>query len=183
MTNKDRFEAGWLVAARHCPSPNFDELPQRPELIVIHCISLPPKEYGGDWIQRLFLNQIEGDEHPSFASLQGVRVSAHFYIDRNGTLTQFVPINKRAWHAGQSSYLGRENCNDFSLGIELEGDDESSYSDAQYDTLSNLVNVLLNEVPTLSADRIAAHSEIAPGRKTDPGPGFDWSRFRKGLNA
>jgi AmpD protein len=144
---------------------------------------LPPKEYGGDWIQRLFLNQIEGHEHPSFASLQGVRVSAHFCIDRNGTLTQFVPINKRAWHAGQSSYLGRENCNDFSLGIELEGDDESSYSDEQYDTLSNLVNVLLNEVPTLSADRIAAHSEIAPGRKTDPGPGFDWSRFRKGLNA
>ena len=174
---------GWLAGIKHSPSPNFDELPQSPDLIVIHCISLPPKEYGGDWIERLFLNQIQGNEHPSFGSLQGLRVSAHFLVDRKGEITQFVSINNRAWHAGKSSYLGRENCNDFSLGIELEGDDESSYTEAQYQQLQCLVTQLLNEVPTLSASRIVAHSDIAPGRKTDPGPSFDWSRFLKGLKA
>jgi len=183
MANNNRIKAGWLEGVRHCPSPNFDELPQAPELIVIHCISLPPKEYGDDWITRLFLNEIKGHEHPSFKSLEGVRVSAHFCIDRGGELTQYVAINQRAWHAGKSVYQGRENCNDFSLGIELEGDDASLYTEAQYDTLLYLVNLLMKEVPTLSVDRIAAHSEIAPGRKTDPGPGFDWPRFRKGLSS
>jgi N-acetyl-anhydromuramoyl-L-alanine amidase len=170
---------GWLDGARHLPSPNFEARPGGavPTLIVVHNISLPPDTFGGPEIADLFLNRLDCDAHPYFdAHLRGVRVSAHFVIHRDGTLEQFVSCDERAWHAGLSSFFGRERCNDFSIGIELEGSDTRAFEAAQYATLVPLVKALATHYPI---DALAGHSDIAPGRKTDPGPHFDWARLQR----
>ena len=175
---------GAITPARQCPSPNHDERPAAadPELVVIHGISLPPGEFGGDEVERLFTNCLDWDAHPYFAEIRGLEVSCHLLIRRDGELVQFVPLTRRAWHAGASSFRGRDCCNDFSIGIELEGEDETPYDDRQYATLAALLRALLLAYPALSARRIAAHSDIAPGRKTDPGPAFDWLRLYDALS-
>lgn len=181
---KYTMEGGWIREARSVPSPNYGPRPDacEPELLVIHNISLPPRCYGGDCIERFFTNDLDWDEHPYFAEIRGVEVSAHFLIQRTGALLQFVDCGERAWHAGQSSFEGRGNCNDFSIGIELEGTDDDPYTDAQYAALAALTKVLISRYPALSPARIVGHSDIAPGRKTDPGPAFDWSRYRQQLH-
>lgn len=172
---------GLVSGVRQVLSPHFDERPSGTaiDLIVIHGISLPPGEFGGPWIDRLFTGCLPAGAHPYFAAIVGSRVSAHLLIRRTAEIVQYVPFERRAWHAGPSQYLGRPSCNDFSIGIELEGTDEQAYVDGQYERLAALIEALLATYPTLSRDRIAAHSEIAPGRKTDPGPAFDWSRLRR----
>lgn len=174
---------GLLAAARQRSSPNQDDRPEgaAPELIVIHCISLPPGEFGGPWIDRLFMNRLDPAAHPYFAGVAGLKVSAHLLIRRDGALVQYVPFHRRAWHAGASSWCGREACNDFSIGIELEGTDDGGYSTAQYRRLAATIRALCRAYPGLSPARIAGHSEIAPGRKTDPGPGFDRARLARWL--
>ena len=173
---------GWCHGVRHCPSPNFNVRPQGEiSLLVIHNISLPPGQFGTGCVQRFFQNGLGCDEHPFFATIADLQVSAHFLIERDGAITQFVSCLDRAWHAGVSCFEGRENCNDFSLGIELEGTDELPYSDAQYDALSALTRQLLAHYPGLDAQRICGHCDIAPQRKTDPGPAFDWVRYRQEL--
>ena len=169
--------AGRVDVARYVASPNFDERPGGPAitLLVIHNISLPPGEFGGDGIERLFTNELDSAAHPYYRTLAGERVSAHFLVRRMGELVQFVPCAKRAWHAGVSAWCGRSRCNDFSIGIELEGADDVPYTESQYRLLSELACVLRCAYPI--AD-IVGHSDIAPSRKTDPGPSFDWSRFR-----
>ena len=176
-------EQGWLREARRVPSPNYGPRPSgcAPDLLVIHNISLPPRCYGGDCIERFFTNSLDWDEHPYFDEIRGMQVSAHLLIQRSGAVLQFVNFNDRAWHAGDSSFEGRGNCNDFSIGIELEGSDEDPYTDAQYRALSQISVLLIAHYPGLSARNIAGHSEIAPGRKTDPGPAFDWQRYRAQL--
>lgn len=171
---------GIITRARQVPSPNFDDRPPgvEPDLIVVHGISLPPGEFGGQWIDLFFTNRLPPDADPYFASIADLRVSSHLLIRRDGELVQYVPLLKRAWHAGQSSYRGREACNDFSVGIELEGTDGSPYEPAQYRVLADVILALCEVYPTLSIDRIAGHDEVAPGRKTDPGPAFDWPRLR-----
>lgn len=171
---------GLLTGVRQVLSPHFDERPAgtTPDLIVIHGISLPPGQFGGPWIEQLFTGNLRRDAHPAFHDISALRVSAHVVIRRDGAITQYVPFGKRAWHAGQSQYQGRGACNDFSIGIELEGADTTPYTDAQYESLAELVAALLAAYPTLSAQRIAGHSDIAPGRKSDPGPAFDWTRWR-----
>jgi AmpD protein len=171
--------AGLLMGARQVSSPNHDARPAGvlPELIVVHSISLPPGDYGGPWIERLFVNQLPAAEHPYFATIEGLRVSSHLVIRRHGELIQFVPFHLRAWHAGVSSYQGRERCNDFSIGIELEGYDDDPFEPAQYRALSRIIVALCRAYPSLSRERITGHSDIAPGRKTDPGPTFDWQRL------
>jgi len=171
---------GLLRAVRQVLSPHFDARPagMTPDLIVVHNISLPPGEFGGPWIDVLFTGALPHAAHPYFETLRGVRVSAHVLIRRSGSVTQYVPFGQRAWHAGESSYQGRTRCNDFSIGIELEGADEVPFEPAQYTTLADLVRALLATYPTLARERIAGHSDIAPGRKTDPGPAFDWPRLR-----
>lgn len=170
-----------LLDAEQISSPNFNERPEgcEPDLIVIHSISLPPGQYGGAHVKELFTNCLNPKEHPYFEEICHLEVSSHLYIDRTGKVIQFVPFNKRAWHAGQSHYQGRENCNDFSIGIELEGLDTESYDDAQYVALQQAVEALLQTYPTLTKERITGHEDIAPGRKTDPGPGFDWARLQQ----
>ena len=172
--------AGLVTPARFVASPNHDERPEGsvPELIIVHGISLPPGEYGGPWIDRLFANALPPDAHPYFAQVAGLKVSSHALIRRDGELVQYVPFHRRAWHAGASSYRGRERCNDFSIGIELEGTDERPYEPVQYRTLVELIVALCGAYPSLSVERIAGHSDVAPGRKTDPGPAFDSPRFR-----
>jgi AmpD protein len=167
------------------PSPNCDERPGScaPELIVIHNISLPPREFGGPWIERLFTNRLEPGAHPYFARIHVLRVSAHVLIRRDAGLTQFVAFHRRAWHAGESCYAGRSACNDYSVGIELEGADDIPYEPGQYQALADLVLALLKAYPSLSTERIAGHAEIAPGRKTDPGPAFEWARLRAALGS
>ena len=174
---------GIIESARQCLSPNRDARPTgcKPELIVLHGISLPPGQYGGDAIEKFFTNCLDWDSHPYFDEIRGLEVSAHLLIRRDGELIQFVPFAERAWHAGASCFRGRETCNDYSIGIEIEGEDESPYDDRQYAMLTTTVLALLRAYPTLSARRIAAHSDIAPGRKTDPGPAFDWLRLYDGL--
>jgi len=176
---------GLLHGARYVRSPNCDERPQgtEPDLIVIHGISLPPGEYGGPWIDQLFTNTLSSDAHPYFAQIASLKVSAHLLIRRDGELVQYVPFHLRAWHAGVSQYCGRERCNDFSIGIELEGTDEQPYEPRQYDQLARVIDALVAAYPTLSTERIAGHSDVAPGRKTDPGPAFDWLRLRALLRA
>jgi AmpD protein len=166
---------GWLDAAWRCPSPNADARPEggQIDLLVLHNISLPPGEFGGAHVQRLFCNQLVDESHPYLASIAALRVSAHFLIERDGSLTQFVSCDARAWHAGASAFRGRSRCNDFSVGIELEGTDFTPFSDAQYQTLGRLVPALTRRYPLRAA---CGHSEIASERKTDPGPFFDWSR-------
>jgi AmpD protein len=168
---------GWLAGVRRVRSPNADARPGGAEvtLVVVHGISLPPGRFGGDAIERLFTNRLDPRAHPSFASLRDLRVSAHFLIRRDGALTQFVSCADRAWHAGASRWHGRERCNDYSIGIELEGTDERPYTAKQYARLAALVRRLRRSWPI---EDIAGHSDVAPGRKTDPGPSFDWKRLR-----
>jgi AmpD protein len=174
---------GWLQQARKVPSANCSPRPPGcdPELLVIHNISLPPGCYGGDCIERLFTNCLDWDEHPFFEEIRDIEVSAHLLIQRDGQLLQFVNLLQRAWHAGQSCYQGRENCNDFSIGVELEGTDEDPYTDDQYAILAAVTVALVEYFPAMDASRIVGHSDIAPGRKTDPGPAFDWQRYRSEL--
>ena len=171
---------GWLAGARRVVSPNCDERPANAELclIVIHGISLPPGEFGGPWIDRFFCNALPAHADPYFVTIAAMRVSAHVLIDRAGRLTQYVPFERRAWHAGQSSHCGRDACNDFSVGIELEGADDIPYSPEQYEALAALIRLLRSTYPTLRGADVVGHSDIAPGRKTDPGPVFDWARLR-----
>lgn len=170
---------GWLHPARHVPSPNFNQRPVADDisLLVIHCISLPPGEFGGDAIERFFTNQLDPAEHPYFETIATLTVSAHLLIGRDGQVTQFVSLHDRAWHAGKSVFEGRENCNDFSVGIELEGTDTGCYTEAQYSALAAITRELMVRFPAITSDRIVAHSAIAPGRKSDPGDGFDWGRY------
>ncbi len=174
----------WLQAEQ-IASPNCDARPDPSDLnlIVIHCISLPPGEYGGDAIERFFCNRLPASEHPYFESIATLTVSAHLLIRRDGGIQQFVRFDERAWHAGQSCYEGRAACNDFSVGIELEGLDNDSFTPAQYRSLASVCAGLISHYPGLSAERITGHEHIAPGRKTDPGPGFDWPLFRQLLAA
>ncbi|MGR8930482.1 MAG: 1,6-anhydro-N-acetylmuramyl-L-alanine amidase AmpD [Gammaproteobacteria bacterium] len=167
--------------AKQLPSPNCDERPDPNDisLLVIHCISLPPDQFGGHDIDRLFCNALDPDAHPYYAGIYQLKVSAHVLIRRDGGLVQYVPFDRRAWHAGASNYLGRERCNDFSIGIELEGSVDCEYTELQYRQLAELITHLLKNYPMLNSDRIVGHSDIAPGRKTDPGPYFDWIRLRE----
>lgn len=168
------WQQGWLAKALHLPSPHFDERPENTpiDLVVVHNISLPAGQFGLPFIKDLFLGKLDCSAHESFSDLKGLRVSSHFLIDRQGSVSQFVPINKRAWHAGRSCFEGRENCNDFSVGIELEGTDTKAYTGEQYHSLAKLVKAL---EPTLANHyQLAGHCDIAPGRKTDPGESFDW---------
>jgi len=169
---------GWLDGARRVPSPNFDERPEgvAVDLIVLHNISLPPGQFGGAAIESLFTNTLDCSAHPFYGQLAGVRVSAHLLIRRDGELVQFVPLHRRAWHAGASRWNGRERCNDFSIGIELEGADDVPYAAAQYACAARTVRTLQAWFPI--AD-VVGHSDVAPDRKTDPGPAFDWIRFRR----
>jgi AmpD protein len=170
---------GLIEGATYVPSPNCDDRPPGfgPELVVVHGISLPPGEFGGPWIEKLFTNGLPPGEHPYFAQVGGMRVSAHALVRRDGRIVQFVPLGLRAWHAGASSWRGRERCNDFSIGIELEGADHVPYEGAQYAALAALVATLRDAYPEIGPDAIAGHSDIAPGRKTDPGPAFEWPRL------
>jgi AmpD protein len=168
--------AGWVPAARRVPSPNFDARPAHMpvDLVVIHNISLPPGQFGSGDIEAFFQNRLDPSRHPFFATIHQVRVSAHFLVTREGELVQFVSCLDRAWHAGQSEFFGRPRCNDFSIGIEIEGSDDQPFALAQYHTTSALVRALLGAYPVRA---VAGHSDIAPGRKTDPGPHFDWAGF------
>jgi len=176
---------GVIAGVRQVLSPHCDERPAGavPELLVIHGISLPPGEFGGPWIDRLFTGTLPWDAHPYFTEIKGLRASAHALIRRDGQIVQFVAFGERAWHAGKSEYGGRSACNDFSIGVELEGTDDTPYTDAQYEQLVALTAALLATYSSMSADAIVGHCDIAPGRKTDPGPSFDWARFRKLLAA
>lgn len=167
---------GWLNEAIVCESPNFNQRPEgtRISLLVIHNISLPPGKFGGGFIEDFFQNRLDTAQHPYFESIADMRVSSHLLIDRQGVITQFVSFDARAWHAGKSIYQGVENCNDFSIGIELEGTDDQLYTEYQYQSLAKVTRQLLANYPTLRPDRITGHDQIAPGRKTDPGPAFDW---------
>ena len=173
---------GWLSGVRKIVSPNCDQRPggTQIELLVIHNISLPPDEFGGPGIVEFFTNQLDSGKHPYYAQLKDVRVSSHFLLRRDGGIIQFVPCRRRAWHAGVSSWQGRTRCNDFSIGIELEGSDFVPFTHEQYASLARLTRLLQRTYPILS---IAAHSDIAPIRKTDPGPHFDWPRYRAGIKS
>lgn len=172
-------QTGLLDAARQCPSPNRDARPAAAdiELIVVHGISLPPGQYGGSAIDRLFTNALDPAEHPYFAQIAGLRVSAHLLIRRDGEVVQYVPFHERAWHAGASQWCGRDACNDFAIGIELEGTDDTPYTEAQYRMLAQVVGALSSAYPAITPTRLAGHCDVAPGRKTDPGPAFDWDRL------
>lgn len=179
----DAPRAGWLPGLLHLPSPNFDARPAGTlvDLLVIHAISLPAGRYGGPWIRDLFLNRLDHSADPAFHALKGLRVSAHFLVRRGGETIQFVSIAERAWHAGVSCHAKRTACNDFSVGVELEGCDEDTFTDAQYAALATLTQRLRRALPAITPDRIVGHADIAPGRKTDPGPHFDWTRYRNSL--
>lgn len=183
MTSKGLIESlplwqnGWYRSAQKIESPNSDARPDDAgvDLIVLHAISLPPGEYGGDGVAALFTNRLDPAAHPYYAEIAGLKVSAHFFIRRDGQLIQFVPVTARAWHAGVSIWEGRERCNDFSLGIELEGDDDTPFAPAQYATLQTLLQALTLALPIRA---VTSHSHVTPGRKTDPGPHFDWATVR-----
>lgn len=178
------FQAGWLAGVQRCVSPNCDARPRDAavSLLVIHNISLPPGEFGTGCVEQLFTNCLIPEQDPYFLTINHLRVSAHFLIDRRGAVTQFVGVDQRAWHAGVSCFHGVENCNDFSIGIELEGTDEQPYSPQQYQHLTRLSHALMQEFPAITSQRIVGHSDIAPGRKTDPGPSFDWHRYLVSLS-
>lgn len=169
-----------LQSARFLESQNQSERPSQcaVELLVIHNISLPPGEFGGAYIDDLFCNRLNPQAHAYFARIANLRVSAHLFIDRTGEVTQYVPFDRKAWHAGSSSFCARENCNDFSIGIELEGTDDQPFTNAQYSVLAAITKKLMQEYPGISLQSIVGHSDIAPGRKTDPGPCFDWERYK-----
>lgn len=174
-----KIENHWLTQAIIVPTPNCDERPIETDisLIVVHCISLPPNQFGGQYIDQLFCNQLDPDEHPYFKEVHQLKVSAHLLIKRSGEITQYVAFNKRAWHAGKSEYKGRQKCNDFSIGIELEGIETQEYTDVQYQQLAFVCKTLLLHYPGLSTKDIVGHSNIAPGRKIDPGESFHWDNF------
>jgi N-acetyl-anhydromuramoyl-L-alanine amidase len=173
-------ESGWLEGVRRVPSPNCDERPPETDidLVVVHGISLPPRVYGGEYIDRLFTNTLDPDAHADFRPVAGLRVSAHVLIRRDGGLTQYVPLHLRAWHAGASRFEDRTGCNDFSIGIELEGWDRDPYEHVQYQILAELIGTLSVHWPGIRPERVVGHSDIASGRKTDPGPAFEWRRLR-----
>ena len=173
-------QTGLLEGVRSLPSPNFNDRPDPSDisLLVIHGISLPAGEFGGSFIDDLFLNRLDQSAHPSFAELANLTVSSHLLINRQGQITQYVPFHLRAWHAGVSEFVGRANCNDYSIGIGLEGTDETAYTKAQYQVLSRVTKVLCSTYNDISPERIVGHQDIAPGRKTDPGPAFDWEKYR-----
>ena len=175
------WQDGWLQSARHLPSPNFGLRPAGVpiNLLVVHSISLPPGEYGNGCVQQLFTNQLNWDAHPYFQSIRGLQVSAHFFIERSGVTWQFVSCDARAWHAGTSQWLGRENCNDYSIGIELEGLEGMTFETMQYQALIRLCRDLTHRYPVA---HIAGHEHIAPGRKQDPGAGFNWLQLQQGLS-
>lgn len=183
MTNKIKNDL--LPNARQYPSPNCDARPADcvPELIVIHNISLPPNEYGGKGMDQLFTNSLNKDEHPYYADIYQLRVSSHLLIRRDGEVVQYVPLNKRAWHAGFSEYRGRDSCNNFSIGIEMEGSDFEAFTEDQYIALVNTIKLLLETYSSLSADAITGHEDISPERKTDPGPFFEWQKLSKCFSA
>jgi AmpD protein len=174
-------DSGLMRGARQVTSPNHDSRPPgiEADLIVVHGISLPPGEFGGPWIDRLFTNTLPPEVHPYFAEVAPLRVSSHMVIERDGAVAQYVRFTERAWHAGRSSYQGRVACNDFSVGVELEGTDTLPYEAAQYAALAEVVAALCAAYPRLSPDRLVGHSDVAPGRKTDPGPAFDWPLARR----
>lgn len=173
------FEQGWFKETHHVVSPNQGERPSGMNIdtLIIHNISLPPGQYDKDYVTALFTNQLNFEEHPYFQTLIDCFVSAHFYVRRSGMIIQYVPTHKKAWHAGVSSFQGRENCNDFSIGIEVEGADTSPFERIQYEQLAALIFNLQQVYPTITRDRIIGHSDVAPGRKTDPGPCFDWNQL------
>ncbi|WP_028301788.1 1,6-anhydro-N-acetylmuramyl-L-alanine amidase AmpD [Oceanospirillum beijerinckii] len=174
----------WLKQAKRVPSPNYNERPDQVlDLLVIHNISLPPKQFGSPYVEQFFTNCLDHDLHPFFDEIRGVEVSAHLFIRRDGEVIQFVPLNKRAWHAGKSSFQGRENCNDFSIGIEMEGYDDCPYTSEQYARLAEISAEIISYYPSILPEHIVGHSDIAPGRKTDPGPAFDWSVYQALLQA
>ncbi|MGD9699265.1 MULTISPECIES: 1,6-anhydro-N-acetylmuramyl-L-alanine amidase AmpD [unclassified Acinetobacter] len=170
---------GQLIGARQVPSPNYNQRPEHTEiqLVVVHNISLPPSQFGGGYIEQFFQNQLDWSEHPYFQSIEGMQVSAHLLILRSGEVLQFVNFNDRAWHAGRSIYLGKKECNDYSIGIELEGSDDLPFDEVQYAVLAQVTAALQAAYPKI-LQHLAGHSDIAPGRKTDPGPFFDWVKFR-----
>lgn len=178
------FASGWIPGVRAVESPNCDERPldEFPSLIVVHGISLPPGHFGGRWVDALFTNSLPIEQHEYFAEICALRVSAHALIERDGQLTQYVSFRHRAWHAGESMFCGRSACNDFSIGIELEGVDDMPYEDPQYSVLAALITSLRNTWPSLRDAAIVGHCDISPGRKTDPGPAFDWIRLRSLLD-
>jgi N-acetyl-anhydromuramoyl-L-alanine amidase len=176
-------EDGWFAGARRVDSPHADDRPAQSviELVVIHGVSLPPGEFGGPWIEDLFAGRLDPSAHPFFETIRNLRVAPHLLIRRDGELVQFVPFERRAWHAGRSAWRGRVECNDFSVGIELEGSDETPYTDAQYAALARILPALRAAYPGIGEDAVAGHSDVAPGRKTDPGPAFDWERLAGAL--
>lgn len=172
---------GWLKGVRRVVSPNYDERPSETEinLLVVHGISLPPGEFGGPYIDELFTNTLNPSQHPYFKEIDGLRVSSHVLIRRDGEIVQYVPFHKRAWHAGQSCFAGRERCNDFSIGIELEGSDDQPYEHVQYLRLAAVIRAAMRRYPGIVREHVVGHSDIAPGRKSDPGPFFDWRYLRR----
>ena len=178
MPERCVWRQGWWAGARHCPSPNFGPRPAGGPvtLAVVHSISLPPGHFAGDAVERLFTNRLDWDSHPEYAGIRGLQVSAHFFIRRQGRTVQFVSCEQRAWHAGSSSWRGRNNCNDWSVGIELEGLEGGTFEPAQYRQLARLLAALCRRYPVAEA---VGHEHIAPGRKADPGAGFDWLRLRR----
>ncbi len=174
---------GWLEGAKQCPSPNFNHRPCGAliNLLVIHNISLPPNTFGNNYIEQFFQNSLPVDEHPYFQTIAELSVSSHFLIKRDGEIVQFVSCDDRAWHAGQSSFCGQGNCNDYSIGIELEGADDIPYETAQYRQLTRLTQAIQLAYPAITSERITGHEHIAPDRKTDPGPVFDWQAYRESL--
>ncbi|WP_321276357.1 1,6-anhydro-N-acetylmuramyl-L-alanine amidase AmpD [Thiomicrorhabdus indica] len=174
----------YLQGVEVCLSPNCDDRPDgvQPNLIVVHGISLPPNQFGGGYVHQLFLNQLDPDEDPYFKKIEGLRVSAHFFVQRGGEVTQFVSPKKRAWHAGISSYQGQERCNDFSIGIELEGTDDTPYTAIQYQQLAQIILALQKSYPNIPKAAVVGHSDIAPGRKTDPGRYFNWPALWRLIN-
>ena len=178
----EKIQEGRLVSAHWCPSPNFNDRPAgEVSLLVLHNISLPPGQFGTGQVQNFFTNQLDAKAHSYFAEIADMQVSSHVLIERTGVITQFVNFNQRAWHAGKSCYQGRENCNDFSIGIELEGTDKLPYTDSQYEALTKVVLALMQQYPQIVPSRITGHEQIAPRRKTDPGSAFDWQRFFNSL--
>jgi len=183
-TNSLTIKQGWIKSARQVISPNCDLRPDSTviNLLVIHCISLPPDKFDGTWVDAFFTNTLDPAIHPYFDEIKDLQVSAHLLIRRTGEIVQYVPFDKKAWHAGKSSFEGIDNCNDYSIGIELEGSENLPYEEIQYKILTDVTQKLLIDYPTLSPGRIVGHSDIAPGRKKDPGPHFDWNKYRSLLN-
>ncbi|AZZ93578.1 1,6-anhydro-N-acetylmuramyl-L-alanine amidase AmpD [Hahella sp. KA22] len=172
---------GWLSLVKRMPSPNFNQRPTGAEisLLVVHNISLPPAQFRGEYVCDFFLNRLDCEAHPYFREIGHLQVSSHLFIRRDGEVIQFVSLHDRAWHAGRSSWLGRDNCNDYSIGVELEGADDIPYEAIQYQRLACIARTICRAFPLITADRVVGHSDIAPGRKTDPGPAFDWPKLRK----